>query len=195
MKFKELSYEDIAGLKTDLDFSQDDARSLKIYNIYRRFYTEYLINKFELIQYDRKIINMNLPDGYLDLYKEYTSNYLKYIFVRNNLYVNNLSNEEKEYILRMENANYNQEIEDFISKTYQRVINGYGDNSYCFYGKQIKNYCVKSDMIVLGIYCDDYDLSIKEKIKELIKEIEMKSNNVKVLIYNQNTYQDVVFIR
>ena len=190
MNFKNVIYEDLCNLNIALDISEQDTTSLNIYNIYRRFFTEYLIKKLNLIEYDKMVQELNIDNNYLDFYKDYTSDYLDYIFIRNNLYVSKLSDNEKEFILRNENSAYNDEIELFIEKTYRKVIDGFGENHYCFYGKQIKNYCVKSDMIVIGIYNNTYDSSVNGRVREIASLIESKLDNVKVLIYRNDTYQE-----
>jgi len=190
MKFIDVTYEDLNNLKIALDFNNDDQVSLKIYNIYRRFFTEYLIKKLNLIDYDKLLQELNINNNDLDFYKKYSSNYLKYIFVRNNLYISKLTNEEKEYLLKNENSDLNDDIIHFIENTYKRVINGFGDNDYCFYGKQIKNYLVKSDMIVIGIYNDKYDSIINNRVHEISLSIESMMDNVKVLIYKKDTYEE-----
>ena len=190
MKFKDVTYDDLVSLNIALDFNRDDQISLKIYNIYRRFYTEYLIKKLRLLDYDKLLQELNIENNDLDFYKRYSSDYLKYIFIRNNLYVSKLTEEEKEYLLRNENSDLNEEIESFIERTYKRVINGFGDNDYCFYGKQIKTYAAKSDMIVIGIYDDKYDLIINNRVNEIGLSIESKMDNVKVLTYKKDTYEE-----
>ncbi len=190
MKFKDVTYDDLVSLNIALDVNRDDQVSLILYNIYRRFYTEYLIKKLRLLDYDKLLQELNIENNDLDFYKRYSSDYLKYIFIRNNLYVSKLTNEEKDYLLRNENSDLNEEIESFIERTYKRVINGFGDNHYCFYGKQIKPYAAKSDMIVIGIYDDKYDLIINNRVNEIGLSIESKMDNVKVLTYKKNTYEE-----
>ncbi len=190
MKFKDVTYDDLVSLNIALDFNRDDQVSLILYNIYRRFYTEYLIKKLRLLDYDKLLQELNIENNDLDFYKRYSSDYLKYIFIRNNLYVSKLTEEEKEYLLRNENSDLNEEIESFIERTYKRVINGFGDNDYCFYGKQIKTYAAKSDMIVIGIYDDKYDLIINNRVNEIGLSIESKMDNVKVLTYKKDTYEE-----
>ena len=190
MKFKDVTYDDLVSLNIALDFNRDDQVSLILYNIYRRFYTEYLIKKLRLLDYDKLLQELNIENNDLDFYKRYSSDYLKYIFIRNNLYVSKLTNEEKDYLLRNENSDLNEEIESFIERTYKRVINGFGDNDYCFYGKQIKTYAAKSDMIVIGIYDDKYDLIINNRVNEIGLSIESKMDNVKVLTYKKDTYEE-----
>ena len=95
MRFKDVTYEDLLNLKIVLDFNSDDLTSLKLYNIYRRFYTEYLIKKLRLLDYDKLVQELNIEntnykiliwdqDG-LDRYGNaatiYDRNYHGYIFI------------------------------------------------------------------------------------------------------------------
>ena len=81
MKFKDVTYDDLVSLNIALDFNRDDQVSLILYNIYRRFYTEYLIKKLRLLDYDKLLQELNIENNDLDFYKRYSSDYLKYIFI------------------------------------------------------------------------------------------------------------------
>ena len=162
---------------------------LNLYLLYYNLLYKYLIPKLNLIQYDNMLVNSNnifyqVPLENMDLYQRLGSNYLKYFYLRNNLYIEKLTKEELEFLkkkLLNNNNELDQETITFIENTYQKVmledINNvtninYGPDSYDFYKP--------SNNIIIGVRFDNYykeenesDMKWNDKYNDRLYELEI----------------------
>ena len=176
--------------------TSEKKESFAYYSWYRSWFTNYLITALDLSKYDEMIYNLDVFEPITDkkqmsIYQYYVSNILKYIFIRNDLFINRLSPTDLLFIKKRINNktyNYDTETKEFIIKTYKNVIfNDVKDGLKCkiFYDKNSSNYLVNNDSIVIGINNGKSKIKSKNltvhdiKLKEyynIIKKINNEAN-------------------
>ena len=186
---------------------------IKVYNLYRELYTKYLINKFELKKYDNIIIESGdfsiENEKRVDIYQRFSSDELKYFYIRNNIYVEKLTEEDSLFFLNKANNNdFNLDDESIkmIEKTYSNVIfediTRKGEKVTILYGPDSRRFLAPNTSIIIGFRYDAFEKEelnneeFKEKIKRkmellhpMIKEMDKKFNEnspvpVKIIEYN-----------
>lgn len=140
---------------------------LKLYQCYSNFLYQYMMKKLELKKYDDMILESDnnfksVSVENMDLYQYLGNKYLKYFYIRNNLYIERLNNDEKNYLQMKMNMNpdgYDERVETFIEKTYSKVcventdltskVNiNYGPDAYSFFKPD--------NAFIIGYRFDDY---------------------------------------
>ncbi len=144
---------------------------LQIYSTYSTLFRKYLIKELNLKKYDDIIANSELnyvkvESRDMDIYQSFTKDVLNYFYIRNNLYIENLAKDEKEYIFTkylMDDTDLDKETETFIEKTYPKVIfeNVNHDNSLCDinFGPDNQQYYAPNNAVVIGIRYDEFNLN------------------------------------
>lgn len=142
----------------------------KQYNKYRRIFTKYIIEELNLKKYDDEINNSELnfnpiSDIDMDIYQYFSSEFLKFFYLRNNIYIEKLTNEEKSFlegIGNIKNKELDEQTREFIKQTYKKVIfediKGDKKNYFTFYGPNSKNYMASNDSLIIGIRYDEFNL-------------------------------------
>ena len=140
---------------------------LKLYEYYSNMLYHYMLKKLDLKKYDDMILEsennfMPVEIDNMDLYQYLGSNYLKIFYIRNNLYIERLSEDEKKFLEMKANLDpngYDERVELFIEKTYSRVcvenvdldskvsIN-YGPDAYSFFKPD--------NALIIGYRFNDY---------------------------------------
>ena len=155
-----------SGIRIKIMSEQEKSEYMKIYNIYRKFYTEYIIEKFNLKKYDSQISESNLKfevleEKRLDIYQYFSSDILKYFYVRNNIYVERLSEEHKKFLLEKfekKDFKYDEKTKEIIKNTYRDIIyEGDIDNkkkATISYGPESAPFFAPKDAIVIGVRYD-----------------------------------------
>ena len=149
------------------------------------------------------------PD--MDYYQYMSSNMgLKYFYLRNNIYIEKLSNEDMDILVNLTEKNLtnpSKEIMDIIERTYEMVIDycsGKGMPGMSLYGLDYPEYWHDSSELVFGFIFDDFaDNGLGEGdewrdnyfnqtmfINNLLEEMKKKSSekmgkNVNYTWYNQ----------
>ncbi len=175
MKFEKLSEQDLKNL-----FPNNGTLSLKkmtkklkeryllLYFSYRKLFTEYIIKKANLIKYDAEISSSELTfkpidTEDMDIYQYFSSNILKYFYIRNNVYIEKLTNEERERLcqnIENENCKLTPDIEKMIKNTFEKVI--FEDvckdekNYIVSYGPNSKHFGAKNNSLVIGMRYDEF---------------------------------------
>ncbi len=193
---------------------QDRILYLHLSTIYRTLLNKY-IKYISLQKYDDLILNSDLDfkkvkNEAKDFYQYYNNAGLNYYYVRNNIYVERLNEEEKQFLIRkMSNVDYNLDDESisFIEKTYKKLIeekNEKIENNYFlnFGPNTSERFFSPNNSLVIGFR---YDLSnskdnwlenlnrkneySKLLNSEIEKDLKQKLNyEVKVITYdNQST--------
>lgn len=187
---------------------------IDLYNIYRFFMTKYIIEKLKLKEYDKKIKNnksnfLPIEEDKMDVYQFFSCDELEYIYIRNNVYIERLSNKEINLLKdKLKNNDYSidDSIEELIEKTYQKVIfediMKNGKKYQIMYGPDSSRFFARNDSLVLGIRYDEFAIinltdeewKIQNKkqreflrniINEMTKEFENKLNiPIKIIKYN-----------
>ena len=166
---------------------------------YRRLIEELLkkyVNFEELDKKIEKVINIPiLEDHEYNFYHKYTSLNSNYIYLRNNIHIENLTQEEQQ-LLESNNTG-----ENFIKQTIGRVLFEEGDLSY--FGVPISKYLASSKSLVFEFAFDQAkvkqfnDLII---IEQIIKEISdylintlNQATNIPISVITYNGIPDIYY--
>ncbi len=181
----------------------------KRYYVYRYWITMFIINKYKIKNYDMELEKSNLnylptDKSNMDFYQDFSKDYLKYFYVRNEIYLNNLSADEivflDKYIDKYDIKN--DLIVNYIEKTYKKVITkkiGSDVKYKVFFGPDSRNFTANDGDIVIGVRYDEFNLNgysdsewndIHDKqldyLNKVIGEIQnLYPNETKVIKYNQ----------
>lgn len=158
------------------EFSIDDmdqkTRETFLYltTAYRYLLMEYLNRRINLEGYDKSIQESNLkfveinPDS-MDIYQYYCLNTLKYIYLRNNVHIAHLTNEERDLFLTLiknSDMTYNDDIDKFIDSTFRKVIFEPINNDEIIdinYGPMSNTFLAANNALVFGIRHDEFNLN------------------------------------
>ena len=141
----------------------------KFYRLYMNYHIlldKYLVRKYSLIKYDKAFDESGLrfipvEEENMDYYQYISQMDLNYIYLRNNIYVEKLSDEDIDKILSL-NDNFleypREETFELIERTYKDVIDVNNDhsNSLARYGPDNDNYWFPSNELVIGFRHDDF---------------------------------------
>ena len=164
---------------------------LKMYETYSDFLYEYLIKILGIKVYDEMLENskntfVEVIKEQMDIYQLLGSKYLKFYYIRNNLYIERLDNLDKEFLKKkIDDRKYDMEVEKFIEKTYKLVISENTNSNKKFninYGPSDHIQFYKPDnALVIGYRFNDYYQREDESEKEWIEnnnkrqfELELK---------------------
>lgn len=141
-------------------------KGLSLYALYHSLMTKYIDKLVNLKEYDDMFATSDLnfhpvDENSFDIYQKLSSDELKYFYIRNNLYLDRLSDNEQKFLeskLISGNENLDAETIKFMSTTIMKVISeSYNkDSSLFFYGPRSMEYAVPSDSIVIGFRYDRY---------------------------------------
>lgn len=219
MKFKQISEEELRDvyLMTNLKemTEEDREKYLLKYYLYRKLFTEYIMQKLNLKEYDEEIANSGLDfiannEKEMDIYQYFSSEELKYFYIRNNIYIEKLDKDEEALLQeKIENKNYDldEKSKKMIEETYQKVtfedVLRNGKQCMTNYGPDSSSFMAPNDAIVLGIRYNEFaenGLSDKEwdelhdkqlsylveLIKKMIEELKEKLQNpIAILKYTE----------
>ena len=187
---------------------------------YKILLDKYLMSKLPLKDMDNEIINSGLffipvEKEKMDFYQKFSAMKLKYLYLRNNLYVYKLSNGEIDTLVNLSNnqlAKPSAKLMELIEDTYRMVIDAkpYGDDvsdvyMKC-YGIDDNDYWLKSDELVIGLrydefvdnglgngdeWVDNYNKQL-EFLGNLMKNIENKCSDILGFRVNILYYDDVI---
>ena len=138
----------------------------ELVNKYKNFFGRYLMELLPLERVDTNIKNSELnfipvKDENKDFYQITNTLPLDYIYIRNNFYVEKLSKEDLD-VLRSKDS-LDDEVRQFIKRTYLTVINPYTNKQIIFYGPENGKHLCDSTDVVLGIRYDEFaDTSISD---------------------------------
>ena len=153
---------------------------------------------------------MKLEEKDMDIYQYFTADELKYFYIRNNLYIERLEEDDK-IILKEKIKNKEESLDEtgkkLIEKTYRKVINESenddGKKHITSFGPNSVNFFAQSDAIVIGFRYDEFNLNgledeewkdnhlnqlenLNEVVKEMIDGCEEDiKEKIRILIYTQ----------
>lgn len=178
---------------------------LKLYKLYNNLLVQYLIKKYDLNLYDKMIQNSKrnfkkVDTNDMDIYQYVSSKYLDYLYIRNNIYIEKLSQEELLYLSSTKEL-LDSNNEQFIEKTYKKVI---FENEYTMYGPDNSKYLKKPNTLIIGLRYKSIDLnndsdneldnflSQQQYLKLFIPELSRQLNNrnldsIEVIEYNNSS--------
>lgn len=153
---------------------------------YRALFIDYCLRNFDLKKYDDQICNSKfefkrIQDKEMDIYQALSCEKLSYFYIRNNFYIERLTEDEKRFLYDCFNKNFDiPDIvkDDFIKKTYQKVIfeDVMNNGKVCStnYGPPSYDYYYPNNSIIIGIrhdYFNEKELSTMEEYNEKEKFI------------------------
>ncbi len=152
--------------KKFVDSLDEESKELYInlYYAYSVLFNQYINVLLNLKEYDNELKDLNpVKDENMDIYQYLSKDSLKYIYIRNNIYVERLSDEEKEFLMKCIsdiNEMPSVDVYNFIKNTYRKVIfeNINNDGSICAinFGPLTQRYIFPNDSLILGIRYDKY---------------------------------------
>ena len=142
---------------------------INITSTYKYLFELVLKQSLNLKSYDDALVNSNLEftkvdDDKMDIYQYYSNMGLNYIYLRNNIYIENLTEEERKFILDKYNSN-NLEVDNnvvqFINNTCIKAIRNPKSDIYIptyefYHITNNMNYSVLNTDIVLGVRYDEF---------------------------------------
>jgi hypothetical protein len=144
---------------------------LQIYSVYSKLFRNYIIETLNLKKYDDELLNSGLnylkvSDENMDIYQDFSKNDLNYFYLRNNLYIERLSIEEKEFLYKIfigDKSITEEQIKLFIENTYYKVIfenvNNDGNILNTNYGPDSSEFYVSNNSLVIGVRYDQFNLN------------------------------------
>lgn len=181
-------------------------RYFNLTNKYKRLLECSLIKCLPLEQIDSNMEKSDLgfvpvETPAMDFYQATSGMGLNYIYLRNNIYIEKLS--EKDLVL-LESLNSEEDEEQFVKRTLKDVIYPYTvEKQVLFYGPENRNYLVDSASIIIGIRHNEFDVGLEnEAFKEnflkkqeiisqlslVISVIGMKQFDIPVLMIQYNEF-------
>ena len=180
MMFKELNEQNLAtiypntGTATDINSDIEKQRNIILYNLYRKLFTQYIIDRLQIKKYDKSIYEsgldfstINLED--MDIYQYFSSDLLRYFYLRNNIYIERLNDKELDFLkskLKSDGTVLDDEEIEFIEKTYQKVIFEdvlkNGDTCMVQYGPNSSNFFARNDSVVIGVRYNEFDDKLED---------------------------------
>ena len=174
---------------------EEKKKYINLMVLYYDLLIKYIDKKTNIVDVDNKFKNSTLnyvsvEEENMDIYQYISSDSLKYLYIRNNIYIESLNNAEVNFLNKVleNNAEYNDEIDNFINNTYKKVITEPGDKNYevlfCENGIS-RNYMVQNGTLVIGFRYDTFNLNgmndnewnsnHNEKISEIFSITEVYS--------------------
>lgn len=161
---------------------------LRLYEIYSNLLIQYFIKYYNLKEFDdvlskdkRNFEKVSTDD--MDIYQYLSSEYLNYIYLRNNIYIERLSNKELLYLSRIKDYSLNKGNEEFIKNTYSKVIiESNNKNAVTMFGPDNLKFIKRSNWVVFGIRYNRFNLKDRSKEQEWLKQDEEREKFISMLI-------------
>ncbi len=160
----------------------EDNSYFELLNRYKSFLEQYLKEKLCLDLIDENLEKSPLgfekiKDEDKDFYQKTSTMGLNYIYLRNNIYIEHLKDEDIEFLSKQ--SEYNDTTKEFIKRTCISVINPYEDSKIIFYGPENQKHICDSTDIVLGIRYDEFvtnGMSDDEFQKNFVEKLALIGN-------------------
>lgn len=137
----------------------------ELLNSYRNFLEQFLKELLPLELIDTKFKESDLGFSTVkeedkDFYQMYSNMGLSYMYLRNNVYIENLTDEELEFL--SSKKGYDKETKEFIKNTCTKVVNPHEDNKIIFYGPENGKFLCNSNDLVIGIRYDEFNDNVSD---------------------------------
>lgn len=170
---------------------------LILYSLYVELLIQYLNEKLNLQQYEEFMKNYELgfpkvSEEDMDIYQYLCSNQFNYLYIRNNIYIERLNNEQKKYLRsRFQNKDYslNEKDKEFVSNTCLMVMleePTLGNTAKTNYGPLSANYLVDRNAIVIGVRYDENYKDINETDDEWYDKYEERQEEINTMLEFMN---------
>ncbi|MBR3117106.1 MAG: hypothetical protein IKF36_04455 [Bacilli bacterium] len=161
----------------------------KYYNLLLNF----LIQKGSLKSLDESLKNsknsfIKVNEDEMDLYQYISSEYLQFLYIRNNVYVERLSREDLNYLNDIDLNSIKDDDFDFVKRTYKSLINeNYNEASKTNFGPLNEAFITDSDALIIGLRIDDYRLDDgldADKIFNIEAELDFAKSYIEAKLEN-----------
>ncbi len=169
INIKEIKKATINNQKIIDSMTRDEQRNYLLkYNMYRGLFTKYILEKINLRDYDEQVKNSGLKfeitkEEDMDIYQYFSSDELKYFYIRNNIYIEKLNEKEEKYLqekINDKNCELDDDTKKFIENTYKKVIFEdvlkNGEVYIMTYGPDSRTYMAPNNALVIGIRYDEF---------------------------------------
>lgn len=140
---------------------------IALYNAYSSLVTDYFIKNCNLKEYDEALLESpysfpKLAEEEMDIYQYLASDKLSFVYLRNNLYVERLDEEEQKFLIEKAQDDeivYDDKEDEFVKTTFKKVMlenGGEEDTVNVFYGPDNGNFMYPDNAVIVGIRYDDY---------------------------------------
>ena len=209
-KIEDLNYIIPNSSSVNLDNLSENEKMeyILLYNLYRKLFTEYIIEQLNLNYYDEKMKNSGcefrtVSEENMDIYQHFSSERLKYFYIRNNIYIEKLTREQLDFFRKKLKDGETKKV---IEETYRKVIledfSKNGEKGYVLFGPDNTYFLANNDSIIIGIRYDQaskseidddmwFDRFTKQKrfLNGLLKEMESAFSekgleNIKIINYD-----------
>jgi len=163
---KKISYNDLKTTFPKIDTIVNNELYLNLYSFYHDLITKYLIKKFELDSFDNHFSESNLnykkvPDDQMDIYQYLSSSNLKYFYLRNNIHMERLTQEELNFFMNKLDNNdelIDEATEKMIESTINKVLSEKeGDSILTNYGPESSQFYAPRNSLIIGFRYDEYN--------------------------------------
>lgn len=173
---------------------------LSIYSVYMEWFTNLLILNTNIKDFDDKLKKSDLKftkvgKKDLDFYQNFSAQYLDYFYLRNNLYLYRLNKDEYEFIvdrIKKDNYTFDDEVENFILKTYKKVIyekvKGVDIAKVSHDREDLGRYVINTALLIGLRYDISNELKDKEWYDNLLMQERFVNNISNLLIEDINKY-------
>lgn len=175
---------------------------------YRKIFNNYIINQLELKKYDRSILESELrfkkiSKEKMDMYQLLSENELNFLYIRNDIYIENLNPDEINTLKKIEYGSFlSEDIMEYVEKTFSKVIIHEKEDEEIgqikFFGPYTSKYMAPNNSIVIGIrYNDYYTNGLDDKNWSILREKQLDFlDDLKNRIINEqkNKIKNEIFI-
>ncbi|MDR2569167.1 MAG: hypothetical protein LBD23_02565 [Oscillospiraceae bacterium] len=166
--FKHLSPKNSTFSFFDISPDLKDYMLLNI-SLYRKLLVDYLLKITNIRLYDKQLLEekyLQIPTEAMDMYQYFSQNELHYIYLRNNIYIERLTDIEKDFLakkIETENFDLDEESQKMIESSFRRVIFedelGNGEIFSSDFAPDSSTFRASNDSLVLGIRYDELNLN------------------------------------
>lgn len=166
----------------------------ELYSKYHSLMTLYFIKCINLKEIDNLFLNSPLgfkkvSEDDMDVYQYLSSDYLNYFYIRNNLNLENLNEEELNFLKNKNDENFDNNTINFLNSTILKVIND-NKKEELYSNVDNPNYIFETNKVIIGFRYDEFAVTTMEDdewnelnekqneyIDKVIKEYQEKINN------------------
>lgn len=209
---KNITYKDLETCFPKIEIENTDEQFLGVYSLYNKLVVDYLDKNLKLSDFDNHFKNNELNyikvnDNDMDIYQYLSSDFLNYFYIRNNLHLERLDNDEYKFLINKSLNNddsLDETSEMFINKTIKKVLSESLDGEYEInYGPSNPKFYAQTNSLVIGFRYDEFnnegvsdevwDNNHEKQIDDIFQtflDLEIQAENfklmpVKIIQYNE----------
>lgn len=163
---KNITYKDLETCFPKIEIGNTDEQYLGVYSLYNKLVIDYLDKHLKLSDFDNHFKNdelnyIKVNDNDMDIYQYLSSGFLNYFYVRNNIHLERLDNDEYNFLInKLLNVDdsLDEKSELFIDKTIKKVLSESLDGEYEInYGPSNSKFYAPTNSLVIGFRYDEFN--------------------------------------